>query len=51
MSMSGRQWGFVKLRYPSRALRVFGEFPQASGDLYDDSAHSDNDGYDRQNNS
>jgi hypothetical protein len=29
---------------------MFGELPQASGDLYDDSAHSDIDGGNRQDN-
>ena len=28
---------------------MFGEYPQASGDLYDDSADSDVDGFNRQN--
>ncbi len=41
MSMPGCQWSYIELRCASRAVRVLGEFPQASGDLYDDSAHSD----------
>ena len=43
--------GFRQVIYPSRALRVFREILQASGDLHDDSAHFDNDEYNRQNNS
>ncbi len=48
--MLGCQWGHIELRCTSRAVRVLGEVPQASGDLYDDSAHSNNDGGDRKNN-
>ncbi len=50
MSMSGCQWGHVKLRCASRAVRVLGEVCQASGDLYDDSAQSNDDGGGRKNN-
>jgi hypothetical protein len=50
MSIPGCQWGYIELRCTSRAVRVLGEFPQASGDLYDDSAHSDVDRRRCQNN-
>ena len=43
--MPGCQWGLVELRCPTRPLRVLGELPQASGDLYDDPTHSNNDRY------
>ncbi len=48
--MPGCQRGYIELRCASRVVRVLGEVPQASGDLYDDSAHSNNDGGDRKNN-
>jgi hypothetical protein len=44
MSLTGRQWGHVELRCPPRPFRVLGEFPQASGGLYDDPTYSDDDG-------
>ena len=50
MSVPGCRWGFVELRRPGRSFRVLGEFPQASEDLYDYPAHSDNDKYHRENN-
>ncbi len=50
MSMPGCQWGYIEPRCASRAVRVLGKVPQASGDLYDDSTHSDNDGGHRENN-
>ena len=50
MSMPGCQWGFVELRRFTRSFRVLGELPQASGDLYDNPSHSDNDGDHVQNN-
>jgi len=43
MRMIGCQWGHIELRCSSRALRVLGELPKASRDLYDHSAHSHND--------
>ncbi len=56
-------WGFVlsllicmlsyrytQLQCSSRAVRVFGELLQASGDIYDDSTHSDIDGCHGKNN-
>ena len=46
----GCRWGYIKLRRPSRFVRVLGEFPQAPGDLYDDPAYSDNDRYCHQDN-
>ena len=46
----GCQWGYIKLRRPSRPVRVLGEFPQALGDLYDDPAHSDDGRYCHQDN-
>ncbi len=48
--MQGCQWGYIELRCPSRAVRVLGELPQASGDLHDDSTHSNNGGGHRKNN-
>jgi hypothetical protein len=42
--MPDRQRGFIELRCASRVVRVLGELSQAFGDLYDDSAHIDNDG-------
>jgi hypothetical protein len=50
MGMTGCQWGYVELRCSSRAVRVFGKLSQASGDLHDNSALSDNDRDHRQNN-
>jgi hypothetical protein len=50
MSIPGCQWGYIELRCSSRAVRVFGGLPQASRDLYDDSAHSDFDGRHGENN-
>src|SRR6266436_3761944 len=50
MGMPGRQWGYIELRCPSRAVQVFGELPQAYGGLYDNSAHSDIGGRRSQNN-
>jgi hypothetical protein len=50
MSLVGGQWGDVKLRCPPGPLRVPGEFPQASGGLYDNPAYSDDDRSYRQNN-
>ena len=47
--MTGRQRGIIELRCSSRAVRVFGDLSQASGDLYNDSAHSNNVGDHRQN--
>jgi hypothetical protein len=44
----GCQWGYFELRCSTRSFRVLGELPQASGDLYDDPAHSDNERYNRQ---
>jgi hypothetical protein len=49
MSMPGCQWGFVELRCPARPLRMLRELLEAFGDLYEDAADSDNDGYHRQN--
>jgi hypothetical protein len=48
--MPGCQWGYIELRCSSRAVRVLGEFSEASGDLYDDSALSDVDRGRGQNN-
>jgi hypothetical protein len=50
MSMLGCRWGLIELRCPTRSFRVFREFPQAPGDLYDDPTHSNNDGYHHQDN-
>jgi hypothetical protein len=50
MNMTGCQWGYVELRCSSRAVRVFRTLSKASGDLYRDPAHSDNDRDHRQNN-
>ena len=50
MSIPGCQWGYIELRCSSRAVRVFGELPQASADLYDGSTHSDIDGRHGENN-
>jgi hypothetical protein len=50
MSLPGRQWGHVELRCPPGPFRVFGEFPQASGGLYDDPTYSDDDGSHCKNN-
>ena len=50
MSIPGCQWGFVELRCPARPFRVLGEIHEASGDLHEDAADSDNDGYRRENN-
>ena len=48
--MTGGQWGYIELRCSSRTVRLLGELPQASGDLYDNSAHwNDDRGY-RKNN-
>ena len=41
MRMPGCRWGYIELRCASRVVRVLREFPQASGDLYHDSAYSD----------
>ena len=48
--MPGCQRGYIELRCASRAVRVLGEVPEASGDLYDDSTHSINDGGHRKDN-
>jgi hypothetical protein len=50
MGLLGCEWDYIELRGANRSLRVPGEFPQASGDLYDDPSHSDNDRYHHQNN-
>ena len=50
MSTTGFQRGYVELRCSSRAVRVFRTLSKASGDLYRDPAHSDNDRDHRQNN-
>jgi hypothetical protein len=49
--MPGCQWGHIELRCSSRTVRVLGELPQASGDLYNDPTQSDIDGDSCQNNS
>jgi len=41
---------YIQLQCSSRAVRVFGELLQASGDIYDDSTHSDIDGCHGKNN-
>jgi hypothetical protein len=50
MSLLGCEWDYIELRRPNRSLRVLGEFPQASGDIYDHSTYSNNDRDRRQDN-
>jgi hypothetical protein len=48
-TMPGCQWGYIELWRCSWPFWMFGKFPQASWDLFDDPSHYDDDGCHNQN--